>query len=397
MKILYLHQYFNTPNMPGSTRSYEFSKRLVKKGHEVHMVTTNWQLKSKNKFSIEDGINVHWAQIQYSNKMNFNKRLICFFRYMLFAFKVGMKLDYDVIIASSTPLTVGIPAYFLKKIKKSKLIFEVRDLWPQLPIALKVIKSPLLIKFLKFIEKKIYLESNKIIALSDGMSKEIAKVTNDTKKIVTITNICDIDKFRISSDIGRKFIKKNLNISSKHIIAYTGAFGKINNAIYLIDIANELKKSTDKIKFLMAGDGIQKKDIYNRAYEFGLLNETVFLFDYFPKNVLPKVISGCSITSSIFNDLKEMENNSANKFFDGLAAGKPIMLNYGGWQSELIRKSEAGFIIPNNNSKNAASIIKSVIFKKNKMNKMSKMSKKLSQNFSIDLCFFKLYKSLNKI
>ena len=79
MKIVYLHQYFNTPNMPGSTRSYEFAKRLSLKGHTVYMITSNWQNKAKDKFSIEEGINVFWGSIKYSNKMSFFRRISSWF------------------------------------------------------------------------------------------------------------------------------------------------------------------------------------------------------------------------------------------------------------------------------------------------------------------------------
>ena len=104
--------------MPGSTRSYEFAKRLVSRGYSVHMVTSNWQNKSKDKFSKIDGINVHWGSMKYSNNMGFFKRIISFISFIFYVVRVGYKLDIDIIIASSTPLTVGIPALFLKKLKK---------------------------------------------------------------------------------------------------------------------------------------------------------------------------------------------------------------------------------------------------------------------------------------
>ena len=109
--------------MPGSTRSYEFAKRLVLCGYSVHMVTSNWQNKSKDKFSIIDGINVHWGSMKYSNNMNFFKRIMSFLAFIFYVIKVGYKLDIDIIIASSTPLTVGIPALLLKKNQKNQINF----------------------------------------------------------------------------------------------------------------------------------------------------------------------------------------------------------------------------------------------------------------------------------
>ena len=77
MKILYLHQYFNTPDMPGSTRSYEFAKALSKKGNTVSVVTSDWQ--NCKKTVHVDGINVYSAPIYYSNKMNFFSKVFSFF------------------------------------------------------------------------------------------------------------------------------------------------------------------------------------------------------------------------------------------------------------------------------------------------------------------------------
>ena len=155
MKILYLHQYFNTPSMPGSTRSFEFSSRLVEAGNVVHMVTSNWQGMSNRKFSKESGINVYWAPVKYSNKMGFMKRIKSFMLFIYYVLKISSKLDFNLIIASSTPLTIGIPALLLKKTRKTKLIFEVRDLWPQLPIAMGFLKSKLLIFLSKWLENKL--------------------------------------------------------------------------------------------------------------------------------------------------------------------------------------------------------------------------------------------------
>ena len=84
--------------MPGSTRSFEFAKRLVLCGYSVHMVTSNWQNKSINKFSIIDGINVHWGSMKYSNNMNFLKRIMSFLAFIFYVIKVGYKLDYDLLL-----------------------------------------------------------------------------------------------------------------------------------------------------------------------------------------------------------------------------------------------------------------------------------------------------------
>lgn len=397
MKILYIHQYFNTPDMPGSTRSYEFAKRLVSNGDTVYIITSNWQKKSNSFYSLEDGIKVYWGSMEYSNKMSFFRRISSFIAFIFYVFKIGLKLDYELIIASSTPLTVGIPALILKKIKKTKFLFEVRDVWPQIPIALGVIRSKAVIFLMKKLEKKIYSESDSIIALSDGMKREIEKSSPKSKKVNVVTNLCDINSFSLSEQVGINYKRNFLNINNEPIITYAGAFGRINNAAYLVDIAYEARSLDKKINFILAGNGFQRDLIKKRAEKLRVLNKNLFLFDYLPKKELPIFLSASTIISSLFIDLPEMENNSANKFFDGLAAGKPIMINYGGWQSKLINEHGSGFNIPNNNPKKAIKIISRIIFDKKKINEMSKSSKNLAYSFSIEKNFKTFKKAIDEI
>ena len=132
MKIIYLHQYFNTNEMPGSTRSFELSKRLVENGHRVYLITSkrdDYQLQ-KNGWTKENGIDVYWTPVSYSNKMGFLRRIFSFLLFSIKSLKVTLSIDADIIYATSTPLTIAIPAIIYSKLKSKPMIFEVRDLWP---------------------------------------------------------------------------------------------------------------------------------------------------------------------------------------------------------------------------------------------------------------------------
>ena len=123
--------------MSGGTRSYEMARRMVKKGHQVHMITSLRDGSSRSgiwKKEIIDGITVHWLSVPYDNKMSSIRRIYSF---IIFAFKAGSKaisIGGDIIFATSTPLTISIPAIKAKNKLKIPMVFEVRDLWPELPI-----------------------------------------------------------------------------------------------------------------------------------------------------------------------------------------------------------------------------------------------------------------------
>ncbi len=82
-KILYIHQYFKTPNEPGGTRSYWIAKELVKNGYEVCMLTSNAGTNNKTKYTNIDGIDVTYLNVPYSNSMGILRRGFSFFRFMI--------------------------------------------------------------------------------------------------------------------------------------------------------------------------------------------------------------------------------------------------------------------------------------------------------------------------
>ena len=149
MRIVYLHKYFVTPEMPGIVRSYEMARRLVAMGHEVHMVTTDQRLDAEAakrpawRVTNEAGIHVHWTAVPYDNTQAYGDRLRAFLTFAWRAARKAIELRGDVIFATSTPLTIAIPALLATWRTRRPLVFEVRDLWPAVPIAIGAIRKPL--------------------------------------------------------------------------------------------------------------------------------------------------------------------------------------------------------------------------------------------------------------
>ena len=195
MKILYIHQYFLTPEQPGGTRSYWLAKELIKKGHSVTILTSSVKFDNKiHKVNI-DGIDVIYIKEAYSQKMSFLKRIISFFSFMVKSTFIGLKQkNVDLVFATSTPLTIGVPALILKRIKKIPYVFEVRDLWPEVPIQMGGLNNLILKKIAIMLEKVIYKNSKHIIALSPGMAEGVLKYESKDK-ISVIPNMAKIDKF----------------------------------------------------------------------------------------------------------------------------------------------------------------------------------------------------------
>ncbi|MGS0706918.1 glycosyltransferase family 4 protein [Acinetobacter sp. ANC 3781] len=346
MKIIYLHQYFNTPTMSGGTRSYEMAKRLVAAGHEVHMITSWVKETSQTDWFNEeiDGIKIHWFPNPYNNKMSFKQRLQAFLRFAYAAMQKVSIIPADIVFATSTPLTIAIPGVLGARKQKIPMIFEVRDLWPEVPIAMGILKKPYQIFLAKKLEKWAYKNSAHVVALSPGMKEGIIAIGYSETQVSVIPNSSDNALFEVDSEDFENFKARNPWLPKGNVIVYTGTFGMVNDVGVAVDLAKELKRHQSNISILLIGDGLEYDKVYQRAVDENVLDQTLYIRKQVPKTEIPYFLKYAAMASSFAIDLPAIQANSANKFFDALAASKPILINYGGWQKDIIDKNQCGIV-----------------------------------------------------
>jgi len=339
--ILYLHQYFALPAGSTGTRSYELARRWVAAGHSVTVICGRGDicgLPDQSSFEIE-GIRVEVVGAVYSQKLGFWGRIWAFLYFMTACFFKGLGIrNADVVYATSTPLTIGVPAMLLKWCRRIPFVFEVRDQWPEIPIAMGYIRNPLLKKLLLCLERRIYISSSAVVALSPGMADGIRQVLGNVERPIQIApNSADIDLFR--PDMDGSAVRQQMGWQDKFIVMHFGTMGHANGLDFLIGAAARCTDYPD-ILFVLIGSGRQKERLARSAENLKLKN--IVFIDNKPKLELPHWVAACDVSTVIFADYPILEHNSANKFFDSLAAGKPVLLNYSGWQREILESRSAG-------------------------------------------------------
>ena len=351
MHILYLHQHFALPSGSTGTRSYEFARRWVAQGHRVTIITGSYDLGGypiKNKlfdYLSIDGIDVHIVGIRYSNKQSYVARILAFTSFMILCTWIALKVrQVDIVFATSTPLTIGIPAVITKWWKHIPFVFEVRDQWPAVPIGMGIIRATWLIPFLQLLEKWIYYHADGIIALSPGMEEGIRAVLEVPRPIAMVPNSSDTSLFH--PEIDGKFLRMQRNWENKCVFLHFGTIGVANGIDMLVEVADHLRAEKD-IYFVILGDGNQRKSIQEKITERKLDNIEIIASR--PKSELPNYVAACDVSIVCFAPHPILQDNSANKFFDSLSAGKPILLNYSGWQRELLESHRAGFGVDQGN------------------------------------------------
>ena len=355
------------------------------------MITSRWKNNSLNKIDTIDGIEVHWLNVSYNNDMNYARRILAFIQFsILSTFKV-LQLRGDIIFATSTPLTIAIPAILGKWIKRIPMVFEVRDLWPELPIAMGAIKNPILKRLASALENIAYKNSNHVVGLSPGMCEGIQARGIKDEKITLIPNSSDFDRFEIPQSSGMSIRREREWLGNRPLVLYAGTFGRINGISWLADLAGEVKKINPEVRFLALGEGYERKKLEKHADDLNILGKSFFIEGPVPKSQVPLYVSAATICCSLFIPLDEMTKNSANKFYDGLAAGKPILINYTGWHKDLINENDLGLVADNEKIYETAKILVEMINNEDDLKRKGANSSKVAhQQFSRDALAQKL-------
>ena len=280
--------------------------------------------------------------------MSYWRRSLVFFQFLwLSTFKL-LSLKGDLVLATSTPLTIGIPALIKKWFHKTPYIFETRDIWPEVVIAIGAINNKIIHYFLYFLEGLIYKNADAIVPLSVDMKDSITSRYPNlvSLPIKVIENISEIDRFQNGFDAEESILEKKIGFRPRFTVLYAGTFGRVNGLDYVIELASKLINLDPSIVFVLLGDGSEKKEVLQKANNIGVLEKNVFILDSVAKKDLPQLYYECDIGSSFVIPIKELWANSANKFFDTLAAGKPILINHNGWQKNLIFEENIGYVLP---------------------------------------------------
>jgi len=349
--IVYLHQYFATRAGVTGTRSYEFARRWVQAGHRVTVITSCAQLSAAEvagaraagpfvKELLVDGIRILALDLAYHQTMGYLRRIwsFCAFSLLASALLLGLR-DVQIVYATSTPLTIVLPALISRLIRKIPYVFEVRDLWPELPVAIGAIRSRPVAAALRWLERCAYRRAIGIVALSPDMQAGIDRIAGHPQKTVVVPNCADNDIFcpRAPHEVAQ--VRRRLGWDDRFVLIHAGAMGRINALDRVLWLADRLRHEP-RVLFVLLGYGSEMPRLQRAAAERQLGN--VSFLAALPKQELAHVLAAAQAGLVSVAKVAQLEYNSANKFFDYLACGLPVLLNYGGWQKQVLEQYQAG-------------------------------------------------------
>jgi len=239
--------------------------------------------------------------------------------------------------AISVPLTVGLAARMLKGLYGIPFIFEVGDLWPEAPIQMGFVKNYFFKQLLYGLETSTYRKAQAVVALSPMIQSEIEKKVPG-KTVHLIPNMSDTDFY--FPEEKQRSLEAKFGVENKFVVSYIGAVGLANGLDFFIECARASQKASLPVHFLLCGDGALLKNLKAIVKRLALTNFTFIPFQ--DRGGVKEIMNVTDATFVCYKPIPILETGSPNKYFDGLAAGKLILVNFGGWIRSEIEQQHCG-------------------------------------------------------
>jgi len=352
MRVLYFDPKFATPRRFAPTRAYAFARHLVERGDRVTVIALDRRYMEPSRsepteerlFNREtvDGVDVIWVRIAYAQHFSKWKRMLSYGGYMLVAIVAAARLPRpDVVYASSTPLTVGISGVVLAKVHRVPFVFEIQDVWPDVPVALGFLTNRQEIAAAKWLERRLYAAASRVVVCSETAGENVEAKGVDPSKLVVIPNLADVELFQAAEPNPDYF--EGLGLDGAFVALYTGAMGQANGVHQLADAARRLRDAgEDGIHIVALGNGSERGWLEEQARELPNLRVPPPV----AREEIAGIVRAAGATITLYAPYEILETGSPNKFFDSLAAGKPVVVNTDGWLRRLAEDNRAGLYAP---------------------------------------------------
>lgn len=402
-KVWIFNHYATQTVLAGRGRHYWIARELIKLGYEPVIFCCNF---NHDSLKFVNPSNPLWfeettpcgAKCVYvrSNAYGDNGKkrvlnMIAFARNLKKVAKIYAKKNGrpDVVYPSSVhPLTVFVGEKLAKK-WRVPCVCEFRDLWPESIFAYFPEKrKKWYAKFLLRAERKMYERADKIIMTWEGGKDYVAdQGWNDTipaSKIVHIGNGVDLEEFeRLLAD--HRFDDPDLSDASQFKAVYTGSVRMVNNLGLLVDAAEELRKrGDDRVKILVWGGGDQLESLKKRV-EDARLDNIVFK-GFAERRFIPSILSqsDCELLHNSSTALDKY-GQSQNKFFEYLAAGKPILMTYSVGYS-VVKREGCGIELDEQTSEKIADALQAFsAMPKERYDEMAKKAKEVARSYDFKI------------
>ena len=363
MHIVFLTHYFPPEVNAPASRTHENTKRWVRAGHKVTVITCapnhpNGILypgyENKNyQWDEKDGIRILRVKTYLSANKGVKKRTLNYVSYMLSAIvQCWRVMDVDIVISTSPQFFCGMAGLVVSQINRCPWVLEIRDLWPESIIAVGALKDRRVINLLEGIESFLYRRANHIVALTNAFKRHIMGRGINDKKISVITNGADLEQYRPGEK--NNSFREIHSLNGKFIASYVGTHGMAHALETVLQAAKQLENQL-QVQFMLVGDGAERENLIRRKDEMGL--ENVLMLPQQKKEVVPEILSASDACMVLLRKTDLFKTVIPSKIFEAMAMERPIVLGVQGESADIVREAGCGICIEPENSRQLADAV----------------------------------------
>lgn len=354
MRVLILTQYFLPETGATTNRMISLAKGLQSRGHDVVVVTAkpnhpegiirDGYREGVVQQDVQDGVPTLHTWVYASPETTLATRLLNYGTFALSGVVGALRATgtFDVVLASSPPLFVGIAGWMSARLLGAEFVFDVRDLWPDLAVAMDELNDPLKIWLAKRLEYFLYHRADAITAVTDGFCEAIQEVTGSSTPVRRVMNGTEPSIFQ-RDDAGKQ-LRKKAGLDDRFVVTYAGNVGICQGLGHIIDSAARLEDRRPQVLIRFVGSGPVKSDLQAMVDERGLGN-----VEFHPRVSLDEAAAHMAAADALLVPLADhpiYESFIPSKLFDSMAAGRPVLLSVDGEAREILETAGAGRFYP---------------------------------------------------
>jgi glycosyltransferase involved in cell wall biosynthesis len=351
MKVLILSQYYKPEPIPKPSELAEF---LFERGHAAFVVTGFPNYPSgvlypgfKPSFvrrEVLDGIpTVRTFEFPYHG-MNSLGRVLNYLSFMITAPLGSFFLPKcDVMYVWHPPLTIGVAAWLIARLRGIPFVYDVQDIWPESVVLSGMIKNRLVIRGLSMLERFIYSRADHIFVVTKGARDNLLEKGVNLDKVSVMPHWFDETKSARIDDEARQSIRQAYGWTHKFVSVFAGNIGVVQGLETAVRAAALMPRDSGFLISLI-GAGADRQRLQELASSLDV-NDRIQFIDQRPAEEMPAIMEASDALLVHLKNAPMADWVIPTKVFAYLSAGKPILMAMGGAAAEMVKDSGAGIII----------------------------------------------------
>lgn len=352
MHIQLIAQYFKPESVGSGVWIHQLVTDLVGLGHQVSVITSFPNYPKRIIFDgyrgrlfmreQMDGADILRTYIYASPNEGMLSRTLNYASFCTSAAIGGLFAPKpDVIYCVMPPMPLGISAEFLGYIKSVPVVVNIQDIYPDIAVAVGVLRNPRAIRFFEWMERFIYRHAAAIVVIADGFKENVAGKGVPEDKIHVVPNWADPNEI-LPGPRDNSF-RRELGVGDRFTLIYSGSLGYNTDLDPVLGAAEIL--SDEAFSFVIVGDGVKKGEIVRKAKELRLRN--LQFLPFLPLDRYPEVLAAADMNLVTLNQ-QAATASVPSKVFKMMASERPVLAitMKGNEVHRLVHDSGSGLTVP---------------------------------------------------